>query len=137
MCPARPIAIADCVNTNRKSDHHTRQDLLPERVDVEQDQTIVEHTDDQTAKQCPCDRSYPARKTCPANNNRGNHTQLKTATDIGINAVQLGSHKDAAEPRQQTGNDVDARLKIADPNSGQVRNLGVFSNRIERSRQWR
>src|SRR5262245_46679291 len=50
--------------------------LLPERRDIEQRQSVVQHTDEQAAEHGSGDGAATARQRCAADDDRGNRIEL-------------------------------------------------------------
>jgi hypothetical protein len=103
--PALPVA-----EGRVRDDDGADEDVLNFHRHVENDDAVLQDSEDQHAQQRAGHGTHAARQASAADDDRGDDLQLQAGTDVGIAALGLGERDHAGPAREEPGDGVNEHL---------------------------
>src|SRR6218665_2363223 len=106
-------------------------DLLCLGVEIEEDHSVEECSDEEYAEDGANDGSLPAGEGCTTNNSRGNCVELEAVCNGAVARLHLRTEEEAGDSCCRRGQCHDEDLDTPDVDTREVRRFDVCTNRID------
>src|ERR1700733_847815 len=106
-------------------EHGTDDDLLPERLDADDDESVLQRGRDEQADNAAENGPVPAEQAGAADDDTGDHGQVRGALPADRGRLEERQVEPAGESGQQAGQGVDQDQVTVDVQAGPPAGLGV------------
>src|SRR3954454_4590029 len=123
--------LLDLVDGHREDDHRTRDDLLPERGNADDHQTVGEEPDHESPDDRPPDRAPAAGERRATDHHSGDGVELVELPEVRGRGADVGHLQDADQSGAEARDHIDPGLHPLDRHPGELSGPFVAAGGVE------
>src|SRR5271170_1305283 len=129
LAPSQKLALR-LVDQHGNDDHRAHRDELPERLDIDEHQTILDDRDDEGAGDRPRDIARTAEQAGAADHNRGDGVEQQGLARLRRAGGEATGVERARDARHDRGEEIDLHRQRADVDAGATRRRLARAHRV-------